>query len=314
MIKDKRIIVTGGAGFLGSAVVRMLEDNNEVFIPRSSSYDLKERSAVQQMFSDFKNADYVIHAAADIGGIGYSSSHPATQFYNNALINLNMVHESYKNSVKKFVGIGSVCEYPSVTPVPFREEELWNGYPVKTNDAYGLTKRMLLAQCDAYREQYGFSSIHLLPVNLYGPRDDFDLSNSHVIPALIRKIDLAITNGHSDVEVWGTGDESREFVYVEDAARAIVMATEKYEGVSPVNIGSGCEITIKELANLLKDLMGYKGSFKFINNGLGGQSRRMLDVSLAKKEFGFESEVSFANGLKKTVEYYDENKEKILEE
>lgn len=311
MIENKRIIVTGGAGFLGSAIVDKLNDHNEVFVPRSASYDLKDQEAVRQLFSDFEDVDYVIHAAADIGGIGYSSTHPATQFYNNTLINLNMVHESYEHGVKKFVGVGSVCEYPAETPVPFVEDELWNGYPVKTNDSYGLTKRMLLAQCNAYRDQYGFSSIHLLPVNLYGPRDDFNLESSHVIPALIRKIDRAIADGEDVVEVWGTGDESREFVYVDDAARAIVLAAEKYDDVLPVNVGSGREITIKDLAELLKNIMGYNGGFLFLDNGLGGQSRRMLDVSFAKKAFGFEAETDLEEGLENTVRYYAENRDTL---
>ena len=201
--------------------------------------------------------DIVIHAASDIGGIGYSSSHSAEQFYKNTLINLNVVHGSYIHGVKKFVGIGSVCEYPAETPVPFVESELWNGYPVVTNDAYGLTKRMLLAQCYAYLKQYGFNSIHLLPVNMYGPKDDFDLANSHVIPALIRKIVYAMENGVDIVEVWGTGYESREFVYIEDVAEAIVLATEKYNKLDPVNIGSGKEIQIREIAEILKEFLGF---------------------------------------------------------
>ncbi len=311
MLKDKKIVVTGGAGFLGSHIVELLKADNEVFIPRSKQYNLTIKQEVQQMFSDFGKTDIVIHAAADIGGIGYSSTHPGNQFYNNALINLHIVHEAYMVGVEKFVGVGSVCEYPAITSVPFKETELWNGYPVITNDAYGLTKRMLLAQCTAYKRQYGFNFIHLLPVNLYGPRDDFDVHNSHVIPALIRKIVYALDHDQKSVEVWGTGDESREFVYVGDAAKAIVLATERYNKSEPVNVGSGKEITIKKLANMIKDILGYKGELKYLNNGLGGQQRRVLDISKAKSEFGFLAETSFYDGIRNTIQYYLNNKESL---
>ena len=308
MLKNKRIIVTGGAGFLGSHIVARLNSNNEIFVPRSKDYDLKNPEAVKQMFLDFKKTDIVIHAAADIGGIGYSSTHPGNQFYNNALMNLHVTHESFAAGVSKFVGIGSVCEYPAITSVPFKEECLFDGYPVITNDSYGLTKRMLLVQCNAYRKQYGFNSIHLLPVNLYGPKDDFDPANSHVIPALIRKVVAAMENNSEAVEVWGTGNESREFVYVDDAAKAVVLATELYDKSEPVNIGSGSEITIKELAKLVADILGYKGKFIFLDNGLGGQQRRMLDVSRAKDEFGFVAETKLFDGIKNTIRYYLDNR------
>lgn len=309
MIEGKRIVVTGGSGFLGSHIVDRLKSANEVFVPRSSRYDLKSADAVRQLFSDFGQTDIVIHAAADIGGIGYSSTHPGNQFYNNTLINLNIVHESCQAGVGKFVGVGSVCEYPADTPVPFREETLWDGYPVVSNDSYGLTKRMLLVQCDAYRKQYGFSSIHLLPVNLYGPRDDFDINNSHVIPALIRKVVYAMDNGEDSVDVWGTGRESREFVYVEDAAEAVVLAAERYDKPEPVNIGSGKEIEISGIADLLKELLGYEGGFNYLDNGLGGQQRRMLDVSRAREEFGFAAKTDFREGLQNTINYYLANKD-----
>ena len=213
--------------------------------------------------------------------------------------------------MRKFVGVGSVCEYPADTPVPFREETLWDGYPVVTNDSYGLTKRMLLVQCNAYRKQYGFNSIHLLPVNLYGPRDDFDINNSHVIPALIRKVVYAMDNGEDSVDVWGTGHESREFVYVEDAAEAVVLAAERYDRPEPVNIGSGKEIGISDIAALIKELLGYRGDFTYLDNGLGGQQRRMLDVSRAREEFGFTAKTDFREGLQSTINYYLANKDAL---
>lgn len=306
MICNKRIIVTGGNGFLGSHIVELLQADNEVFVPAHVKYDLTDKAAVKQMFMDFGKTDIIIHAAADIGGIGYSSTHPAQQFYRNALINTYVLDQSYKNRVKKFIGIGSVCEYPAETPVPFKEDDLWNGYPVETNDAYGLTKRMLLAQSIAYKKEYDFNAIHLLPVNMYGPRDDFDPINSHVIPALIRKIIDAINNNRNEVEVWGTGQESREFVYVNDVAKAVIMAAENYNEVYPVNIGSGKEIKIFEIADILKKLLGYNGAFRYNCNGLGGQHRRMLDTSKAKDKFGFEASTDFKEGLNNTINYYKE--------
>lgn len=312
----KKIIVTGGAGFLGKHIVSRLEtQGNEVFVPRSAEYNLESKEATDRMYekclSEWGKIDIVIHAATDIGGIGYSSSHSASQFYSNTLINLNTVHSAHQYGVGKFVGIGSVCEYPAVTPCPFKEEELWNGYPVVSNDAYGLTKRMLLAQCVAYERQYGFHFVHLLPVNMYGPGDDFDLENSHVIPALIRKIAYAIDHGQNSVEVWGTGYESREFIYIEDVAEAVIMAADKYESGEPVNIGSGQEIQMRELADILKKLMDYKGEFKYLDNGLGGQVRRLLDVSKAEKEFGFKAKTDFRSGLEKTIKAFYENRETI---
>lgn len=308
MIEGKRIVVTGGSGFLGSHVVAQLVGANDVFVPRHRDYDLTCKEAVDQLFVDFGKTDIVIHAAADIGGIGYSSTHPATQLYNNTLINLNVVDGAYRAGVGKFVAVGSVCEYPADTPVPFREETLWDGYPVVTNDSYGLTKRMLLVQCNAYRRQYGFNSIHLLPVNMYGPKDDFDLKNSHVIPALIRKVVEAMDKGEDIVDVWGTGYESREFIYVNDVATAIVMAAEFYDKPDPVNLGSGREIQIREIAAMVKDILGYEGDFRYLDNGLGGQQRRMLDVSRAREEFGFSASTSFEDGLRATADYYLENK------
>lgn len=307
MIVNKKILITGGSGFLGSHVVELLEENNEIFIPRSSQYNLTKEQDVNKLFSDVGEVDIVVHIAADIGGIGYSSAHPAKQLYNNLLLNSFMLHYSWLNNVKKFVGIGSVCEYPAYTSIPFNEDDIWNGYPVETNDAYGLSKRMLLAQTIAYKKEYNFNSIHLLPVNLYGPRDNFDVNNSHVIPALIRKMVASKLNNEPIVEIWGTGKESREFLYVEDAARAIVMATEKYNDIKPINLGVGKEITISELANLLKTLIGFNGEFVYLDNGLGGQQRRTLDINNAKDKFGFVANTPFSEGLKRTIEYYYTN-------
>lgn len=311
MIQGKKILVTGGSGFLGSHICNLLQDNNTLVVPRSAHYDLREREAVQQLFVDHSNINIVIHAAADIGGIGYSSTHPAQQFYNNALMNIHVLHESYMNHVEKFVGIGSVCEYPAKTATPFQEKDVWDGYPVVTNDAYGITKRQLLAQSIAYRKEHNFRCIHLLPVNLYGPRDNFDKNNSHVIPALIQKTVTAKENHETVVDVWGTGNESREFIYVDDAARAIILATEFYDEIYPVNVGSGKEMKICDLAQTIKRIIGFEGEFRYTNNGLGGQYRRVLDVSKAKELFGFSATTSFEDGLRKTIQYYYDNRDKL---
>lgn len=311
-ISGKRILITGGNGFLGKNIVNMLNDNNTIFIPRSRDYNLVNEQDVKRMFNDFKNIDILIHAAADVGGIGYSSSNSAKQYMNNILINTYVLHYAWENKVGKFVGIGSVCEYPANTPIPFVEKELWNGYPVVTNDAYGFSKRMLYAQSIMYKRDYNFNTIHLLPVNLYGPGDDFSLDNSHVIPAMIRKIYSAKITNASLVEVWGTGKESREFIYVKDAAKGIVLASEKYNKIDAVNIGSGYEITISQLCDLLANIMDYRGTFKYLNNGLGGQNRRMLDVSKAQLEFDFHAETDFRQGLQETVEYFYKNTNEIM--
>lgn len=309
----KKVLITGGNGFLGKHISKLFMSNNyEVFCPSSKEYNLTKEKEVEKLFRENPNYHILIHAAADIGGIGYSSRNSSKQFYNNILMNTFILHYASMNNVNKFVGLGSVCSYPALTAVPFNENKIWDGYPVETNDAYGFTKRMLLAQGIFYKRDYDFSSIHLVPVNLYGPGDDFSLKNSHVIPALIRKIHLAKINKEKTVNVWGTGEESREFLYVEDAAKAIFMATEKYNKMEPVNIGSGIEIKIKDLCILIARLMNFNANFVFSNNGLGGQQRRKLDVSKAKKEFGFYAETSLSDGLLKTISYFYENLDDII--
>ncbi|QNK58176.1 GDP-L-fucose synthase [Paenibacillus sp. PAMC21692] len=307
-LTNKRILVTGANGFLGSHFIEEIkkEPIKELLSFSSKEYDLRNEENVKQLFSNIK-VDVVIHIAADVGGIGYSSSHPGIQFYNNVMINTLIQHYSLKAKVEKFVGLGSVCEYPAETLVPFKEEDLWNGYPVETNDAYGLSKRMLLAQSIAYKKEFGFNAIHLLPVNLYGPKDNFDINNSHVIPALIRKIHHAKINNLDTVEVWGTGEESREFLYVEDAAKALLKATKFYNEIDPVNIGTGYETKIREIASIIARIIGYKGKFAYNNLKPGGQKRRQLDVTKAEKLFNFKASTSLENGLENTVEYYTNN-------
>ena len=308
-LQDKKIIVTGGAGFLGSFVVDELlreeVSKENIFIPRSEDYDLRKQENIERMFNDFP-ADIVIHLAGTVGGIGYNQKNPATLFYDNLMMGAQLMEQARKRDVEKFVAIGTVCAYPKFTPVPFKEDDLWKGYPEETNAPYGLAKKMLLVQAQAYRQQYGFNAIYLLPVNLYGPRDNFDPKSSHVIPALIKKIIDAKETGE-DLNVWGTGSASREFLYVEDAAKAIVLATKNYNGSKPVNIGSGKEITIKNLVNLLCDLTDFKGKVIWDSSKPDGQPRRCLDTTRAEKEFGFKSETDFKTGLKKTIDFYLKN-------
>ena len=302
---NKKILVTGGAGFLGSFIVEKLKEKGvnkeDMRIPRSKDTDLRRW---ENCVGVVKNIDIVIHLAARVGGIGFNRNYPATLFFDNAIMGIQLMEAARQEEVEKFVAIGTVCAYPKFTPVPFKEEDLWNGYPEETNAPYGLAKKMLLVQSQAYRQQYGFNSIFLLPVNLYGPGDNFDLESSHVIPALIRKFTDAVENNKKEVEVWGTGKASREFLYVEDAAEAIILATEKYNKSEPVNMGAGFEIKIKDLVELIAELTGFDGEIRWDITKPDGQPRRCLDVSRAKEEFGFEAEVGFREGVKKTIEWY----------
>ena len=301
----KRVVVTGGAGFLGSHVVEELSRQGcyEVFVPRSRDYDLRRADAVAQMYADAR-PEIVIHLAAVVGGIGANRENPGRFFYDNLTMGVELMEQARLQGVSKFVAVGTVCAYPKFTPVPFKEDDLWNGYPEETNAAYGLAKKMLLVQAQAYREQYGFNAIYLLPVNLYGPRDSFDVSKSHVIPALIKKCIDAVENDAQEIEVWGTGAASREFLYVEDCARGIVMATERYDGAEPVNLGVGREIQIRDLVELIAELSGFKGRIAWDATKPDGQPRRCLDVSRAEGEFGFRASTGFREGLLRTIEWY----------
>jgi len=315
MLKNKRIIVTGGEGFLGQHLIKKLIERcvprENIFIPKFEEYDLRKEKDIKIMFSDFK-ADIVIHLAAKVGGIGLNREKPGELFYDNLIMGIQVMEQARINNVEKFVALGTICAYPKFTPVPFTEENLWNGYPEETNAPYGLAKKMLLVQSQAYKQQYGFNSIFLLPVNLYGPGDNFDPSSSHVIPALIKKCVDAVENNKDKISVWGTGKASREFLYVEDAAEGIILATEKYNKSEPVNLGAGFEITIKDLAEKIAKLTGFKGRIEWDISKPDGQPRRMLDVSKAKKEFGFAAKTSFDEGLRKTIEWYKEQREKNL--
>ena len=307
--KNSKILITGGKGFLGSHTVDYfkLKGIENIITFSSKEFNLTKESDVQKLFKTHTDLDIVIHIAADIGGIKYSSTYPAKQFYNNTMMNTLVLHNSYLNKVKKFVGIGTVCEYPEVTPIPFTEDYVWNGYPVPSNDAYGLSKRGLLGQSIAYNKQYNYNAVHLLPINMYGPRDDFSLENSHVIPALIIKLTNAKIEGKNSVEVWGSGKASREFVYVKDVAEAIYLAADKYNKPDPVNVGTGHEIKIKDLASLIAELIDYEGELIFDTNKPEGQMRRQLDTSKAKQEFNFTAKTSLRDGLKETIEWYNDN-------
>lgn len=310
-LKNKKIILTGGSGFLGSFVEKKLIERgcSNIFIPKIENYDLRDLEAIKRMYKNAKG-DIVIHLAAVVGGIGANRENPGSFFYDNLIMGVQLIEEARLNNIEKFVAIGTICAYPKYTPVPFKEDNLWDGYPEETNAPYGLAKKMLLVQSQAYRQQYGFNSIFLLPVNLYGPRDNFDPQSSHVIPALIRKFHEANIDKKSDVVIWGTGTATREFLFVEDCAEAIVLATEKYDKSDPINIGAGFEISIKDLALKIKKIMNYKGKIIWDKTKPDGQPKRSLDISKAMKEFNFKAKKNFDEGLQETVNWYIKNAKK----
>ncbi len=306
--KEKRILVTGGAGFLGSYVVKGLRGRGceDIFIPRSSEYDLVKMEAIERVYRDTQ-PDIVIHLAAQVGGIGANLENPGKFFYDNLMMGVQLMEVGRKMGVEKFVTIATICAYPKFTPVPFKEDALWDGYPEETNAPYGLAKKMLLVQAQAYRQQYGFNSICLFPVNLYGPGDNFDLFSSHVIPALIRKCIEAIESHKEEIIVWGTGAPTREFLYAEDAAEGILLATESYNKSDPVNLGAGFEISIRDLVDLITELTGFKGRVIWDTSRPDGQPRRCLDTSRAEHEFGFKAKVGLEEGLRRTIAWYRES-------
>ena len=310
--KNRRFCVTGGAGFLGSVVCRKLRERgaSDIFIPLIEKYNLVDRDSIRQMLDDAK-PDVIIHLAAQVGGIGANREHPAEFFYNNLMMGVQLMHAAWKRKVEKFVAIGTICAYPKFTPVPFKEENIWDGYPEGTNAPYGLAKKMLLVQAQAYRQQYGYNAIFLLPVNLYGPGDNFHPDSSHVIPALIRKCVEAREQGLSEIIAWGDGSPTREFLYVEDAAEGILLATEKYNGAEPVNLGSGYEISIKDLTNLIARLTGYTGHITWDASKPNGQPRRGLDTRRAMEYFGFKAGMPFEEGLRHSIAWFEMNKDKI---
>ena len=303
--KGKKILVTGGAGFLGSFVVEQLKEKGvgeeNISVPRSKDSDLRRW---ENCIKTVKDVDIVIHLAANVGGIGYNQKYPGSLFYDNAIMGIQIMEAARQENVEKFVAVGTICAYPKFTPVPFKEEDLWTGYPEETNAPYGLAKKMMLVQSQAYRQQYGFNSIFLMPVNLYGPRDNFDPKSSHVFPALIKKIFDAKESGKDYITVWGTGKATREFLYVEDAAEGILLATEKYNKPDPINLGSGFEILIKDLVELIAEIIGFNGEIRWDTTKPDGQPRRRLDVSKAKEEFGFEAKVDLRKGIGRTIEWY----------
>jgi nucleoside-diphosphate-sugar epimerase len=312
----RTVMVTGGSGFLGSHLIEELRRRSEsvdVFVPRSHEYDLREKSDIKRAFED-SSADTVVHLAATVGGIGANRENPGRYFYDNAIMGIELLEQARRYGVDKVTVLGTICSYPEHTEVPFSEEDLFDGYPEETNAPYGIAKKALLTQSKAYRRQYGFNSIHLMPVNLYGPRDDFDLETSHVIPAIIRKCVEARESGDDAVTAWGTGEPTREFLYVTDAADGILTATERYDKSEPVNLGSGMEISIRELVELIADLTGFEGDIVWDTSKPDGQPRRRLDTSKAREEFGWEATTNFETGLERTIEWYEENRERIVDD
>lgn len=312
LVAGKRILVTGGSGFLGAHVVDRLRSHDaaEVIAPRSAQYDLRERSAIRAALADAK-PDAVVHLAAVVGGIGANMATPGHFFYDNAMMGIQLIEESRLAGVERFLCVGTVCAYPKHAPVPFREEDLWNGYPEETNAPYGLAKKMLLVQLQAYRQQYGFEGVYLLPVNLYGPRDNFDERTSHVIPALIKKCCDALDSGADSIICWGTGRASREFLYVEDAAEGIAAAAAGYTGAEPVNLGSGKEIAIADLTELIAELVGFRGQIVWDETKPDGQPRRWLDTSRAEREFGFRARTTLREGLARTIDWYRSHRDGV---
>ena len=303
--RDKRVVVTGGAGFLGSVVVKQLRDREcqTVIVPRSKDYDLRDRDAIIRLFRETR-PDLIIHLAAIVGGIAANKANPGRFFYDNAIMGIQLIEYARQFGLEKFVAVGTVCAYPKFSPVPFKEDDLWNGYPEETNAPYGLAKKMMLVQAQAYRAQYGFNAIYLLPVNLYGPGDNFDLETSHVIPAIIRKCVEAKQTGSAEIVLWGDGSPTREFLYVEDAAEAILLAAERYNAEQPVNLGSGEEISIRNLVQVITQEIGYTGRISWDTSKPNGQPRRCLDVSRAEREFGFRAQTDFRQGLRRTIDWY----------
>ena len=309
----KSVMVTGGAGFLGSHLVEELErraDDVDVFVPRSEEYDLRNREEIRAALST-SDPDVVIHLAATVGGIGANRENPGRYFYENAVMGIELIEQARQYGVEKFTILGTICAYPKHTPVPFSEEDLFEGYPEETNAPYGIAKKALLTQSKAYRKQYDFNSIYLMPVNLYGPRDDFDLETSHVIPAIVRKCVEARKRGDESITAWGTGEPTREFLYVTDAADGILTATERYDQSDPVNLGSGMEISIRDLIEMIADLTGFEGEVEWDTSKPDGQPRRRLDMSRARERFDWEATTGFEEGLWETIAWYEENRERI---
>jgi GDP-L-fucose synthase len=311
-LSEHRVLVTGGSGFLGSHLMELLREKKvrKLIAPRSAEYDLRRPEAIRRLYRTAK-PDVVIHLAAVVGGIGANLESPGRFFYDNLIMGVELMEQARRFGVEKFVAVGTVCAYPKHTPVPFKEEDLWAGYPEETNAPYGLAKKMLLVQAQAYRQEYGFNAIYLLPVNLYGPRDSFDLTKSHVIPALIRKCVEAVETGAQTVEVWGTGVASREFLYVRDCAEGILLAAEHYNKREPVNLGTGREITIKELVELIAEMTGFRGKIAWDSGRPDGQPRRRLDVASAEREFGFRARTDFVEGLRNTIDWYLRDRLKV---